>query len=139
MAKRVNGCRKGKEAERQAAKYLTSIGFECKRSSLTGVKGAHDLDIAACLPNVHIEVKHDRSIRLGTKQLARACAQARDAAIETLCDNWAVLWFEQSRGWRLTYPQECRIPSDETVLSTVAGDDIRAVLESWRTAQASNE
>lgn len=102
---RVNGRAKGAVGERRAAKFLCSLGFTAERMARNGLSKA-DLDCSKCatLSRVWLEVKHSRAIRLGTQALDNAFIQA------TLASDYrigglppAVLWFEPSRGWRLTY------------------------------------
>lgn len=94
----MNSKQKGKRVELEACDLLRSLGYEARRSQQ--YKGsAGSADIEAPELNLHIEVKGDRSIGLGTKALGEACAQAiRDAGGKP----WAVLWKEHRKGWRLT-------------------------------------
>ncbi len=93
----TNSRAKGARIERAAAKYLTSLGFPAERNARNGIS-TDDL-VVPSLPRVHIEVKGDRSIGLGTKALADAIEQAeRDRGGRCA----AVLWYEHRKGWRLS-------------------------------------
>ena len=124
MPKQINSKAKGKRVELEAAAYLRSLGFDVYRTSQHrgGVRAA-DLcgPEGATLP-VHIEVKGDRSIGLGTKALQDACGQAQK---DSHGQWWCVLWHEHRRGWRLTTPmrsgtlQVCATVADSTIGDTV--------------------
>lgn len=116
--KRINSRQKGARVEREAAKFLTSLGFVATRNARNGLSAA-DLDLSACpvLVNVHLEIKGDRSIGLGTKALDDAMEQAQEAAVDKswvpplaevgshpeIAKPHAVLWLEHRKGWRLTW------------------------------------
>lgn len=119
----VNSSNKGKVIERAAAKFLSQMGFPTIRGEQH--KGGPDspdlrpppgLEDGSIHNAVHIEVKGDKSIRLGTVALLDACTQAIDERGDKFP---VVLWFEHRRGWRLTLARE---------RSTYAGD---ADIESW--------
>lgn len=96
----VNSRNKGARREREVGKYLTSLGFSCKRMGRNGYT-ACDLDYAEdpVLSKVWIECKGDESFDLHTASLDKACEQAiRDAQGKP----WAVLWKLSRRPWRLT-------------------------------------
>lgn len=99
---RVNGCRKGKSAERAACKFLASLGYPAERNARNG-KSEPDL-IVPGLVNVHLEAKSGRKMGLGTTLLFDACKQASHDAGPLM--RWAVLWFEFRRGWRLTFADQ---------------------------------
>jgi Holliday junction resolvase len=119
----INARQKGARCEREAAKYLTDLGFPCSRNGRNGYS-ADDL----CTPFkwVHVEVKADQSIGLGTKALRDACEQAFIAAMSR--PRWCVLWKEDRKGWRLSF---CSAPGwYPAEILTVAGDEgIRLTLE----------
>lgn len=100
----MNSCRKGKTAERRAAAYLRSLGFhDARRTEQHQGKGsAGDVECPETLPRLHLEVKDDRRVRLGTKGLKDACDQAANDCPKP--KRWAVLWWEARKGWRLTAP-----------------------------------
>jgi Holliday junction resolvase len=117
MNSRAKGCR----IEREAAKYLTSLGFPAERAARNGKRGANDIECPS-LANVHIEVKGSQKIDLGTKALADAIIQAQNDT-EPLVERWAVLWKKNGTCWRLTYEGYMG------AMVTVAGDvDIRSTL-----------
>lgn len=89
---------KGARGEREAAAFLKSLGFTAERNGRNGYS-ADDL-IVEELPNVHIEVKRDESIDVGTKALDDALAQAEANAVDRVA---AVLWRKNRARWRLTY------------------------------------
>ena len=99
---RVNSIRKGKHGEREAAKYLRSLGFDCRRGQ-QHAGGPESPDVVG-IPGIHIEVKFGvNGMDLGTSLLASALAQsAREAGDdETFC----VLWKRpRTRQWLLTAP-----------------------------------
>lgn len=82
MKKRKNSRAKGARAEREAAKFLTRIGFPCRRTAQIRGKtgGCADLEFEDEKTPIHVEVKHDRKVHLNTVALVKACDQAvRDA------------------------------------------------------------
>lgn len=102
----VNSRSKGARGEREAAKYLTKLGFECRRN---GRNGYSDDDlICADLPNVHIEVKYGvQGMDLNTKLLKDALEQAYEDVYYSNNDlrSWCVLWKPLRLCWRLTWFQ----------------------------------
>lgn len=114
MKKRINGCRKGKRGEREAAKFLCSLGFKAERSARNGVKGCHDL-IVHDLPRVVVEVKYGvQGLDLGTKAIEEVIQQAiadcnaqtfitRGLTYRDRVPDWCVLWQPSRKCWRLTY------------------------------------
>lgn len=107
---------KGKRVERMAVNMLKSLGFRARRTAQVRGKndGAADVEIIGL--DVHIEVKGDRSIGLGTKALFDACEQAaRDANGKP----WCVLWWEHRKGWRLTLDCGPMFGSEQRLLVTV--------------------
>jgi hypothetical protein len=143
--KRTNSRAKGAQGEREAAKYLTSLGFKAGRMGRNGYSAA-DLDCAECptLSRVHVEVKRNESFDLHTKALDDACVQAQEAICfngkrpQVFDDNdaqrythpkhatvitmngrtWAVLWRRNNRPWNLTF-----VATQPPLLVTVTGDD----------------
>lgn len=89
---------KGARGEREAAAFLNSLGFTAERNGRNGYS-ADDL-IVKELPNVHIEVKRDESIDVGTVALSEALSQAGSNAGGRVA---VVLWRKNRGGWRLTY------------------------------------
>jgi Holliday junction resolvase len=99
---RINSRQKGARIERQAAAYLTDLGFSASRMGRNGYS-ASDLNTDQCpvLSRVHIEVKGDESIKLNTAALGNALAQAERTAAKGL--PCCVLWKHNRTGWRLTW------------------------------------
>lgn len=96
---------KGKNGEREAAKYLTSLGFNAVRSQGLGVEDGRDV-IIRDLPNVYLEVKRVEGLDLGTKQLWDAWMQAGDKAYaaDKSASGAGVMWRPNGkRAWRLTF------------------------------------
>lgn len=125
--------RKGARVERQAAALLTRCGFPAERAARSGVDGGEDL-ICKCL-RIHLEVKGDRSIDIGTKALEDAVRQAGecvmgigrpassriDVSTGYVWLDWetnphAVLWWRHRKGWALSYPEPWGI-------ATIAGEE----------------
>jgi hypothetical protein len=115
---RAKGCR----GEREAARYLTSIGFEASRNGRNGYS-TDDL-IVPGLPNVHVEVKFGVvGMDIGTALLRKAWEQAADGAWASPMNQIlgkiptpVVLWKPPRRPWRLTWMAECG-------LVTTTGDE----------------
>ena len=96
---------KGKNGEREAAKYITSLGFDAVRSQGLGVEDGRDV-IIRDLPNVYLEVKRVEGLDLGTKQLEDAWKQAAAKAIAAstgVVGGSGVIWRPSRKDWRLTF------------------------------------
>jgi len=100
----INSRAKGKRIELQACAYLRSLGFTCRRGQqFAGGADSPDIVVEE-LPGVHVEVKGDRSIRLGNKAWEDAHDQAaRDGGGKAA----VVLWWAGRKqcgsvGFRLT-------------------------------------
>lgn len=106
MKKRINSKQKGKAVEREAVKFLTSMGFPCHRTAQNRGKTGDCADIEfedEKFP-FHVEVKGNKQIGLGTLELVKAWEQARDdAKAEGLGKMAVVLWKEHKKGWRLSW------------------------------------
>lgn len=126
----INSRQKGSRVEREAAKYLTALGFPSSRNARNGLSKP---DLETPFVRLHLEVKGDQSIGLDTKALTAACDQAkRDAATHDR-PEWGVLWKVDRKGWRLTY-QLIVWADDDTVrfvYTTVAGDDDIKTVLTW--------
>ena len=133
MAK-INSCRKGKANERRAAKFLSSLlSIEGVRRGQQHAGGPESPDVVG-VPGVHVEVKADRSIGLGTRALWDACQQSRTDSAER--EAPCVLWWEHRKGWRLSWlflvPDTSGHDNKGAIVVTVAGnDDIKKVLSDW--------
>lgn len=127
---RKNSRAKGASGEREAGKYLTSLGFVASRMGRNGYS-AEDLDCRDCpvLRRLHIEVKRDESFDLHTAGLGAAVKQARrDAGTYTVmhCQDQprehkkpvCVLWRRNRIPWRLTFHA-----GSPGLLVTVTGDE----------------
>lgn len=111
----VNSRQKGARGEREAAKYLTKLGFPCKRMGRNGYSDADLKGIEECLPNVHVEVKFGvKGMDLNTAVLKSAYSQAWDDRNGRVP---VVLWKPPYLCWRLTWFL------DDFGFVTVAGDD----------------
>lgn len=97
--KRINSCEKGKRIEREACRFLTSIGFPAERGARNGVKGGADI-MCPTLDNLHIECKGDQSIDIGTRPLMYAVLQATQDATEGKLG--IVLWKRKRGQWCLS-------------------------------------
>lgn len=100
MNKRINSRQKGKRGEREAAKFLQSLGIVARRGQqFSG--GKDSPDVVTELENVHIEVKFGvKGMDLGTNLLAMAAAQSQ---AESGGKKWVVLWKPRRACWRLTF------------------------------------
>lgn len=138
----MNSKRKGKRIELEAASFLRSIGYADAARGCQ-FKGSPDSpDIACKSLGVHVEVKGDQSIGLGTKALNDALDQAyKDAGnagnaimAKTFSPElrpYAVLWKLDRKPWNLTYY------SEPGVFATVTGEgDIGRALGWIRTRAA---
>jgi Holliday junction resolvase len=117
----VNSCQKGKRGEREAVKYLKSLGFaDAVRTQQYNGLGDSDVICPESLPGVHIEVKFGGGrMDLGLSGLHKAVTQARR---DSDGGSWVVLWKPMRQQWRLTWDAM-------GVVATVCGDeDIRTVL-----------
>lgn len=104
---------KGKNGEREAAKYLNSLGFTAVRACQLGVTDGRDV-IVKDLPNVYLEVKRVEGLDLGTKQLMDALLQAEKKTCgvarggDVPWGPFAVLWRPSRKDWRMTfYDDKC--------------------------------
>lgn len=89
--------RKGKRIQVEAAKYLTRLGFPAESAR------NHDITCPS-LPRLHIEVKGDEKIDLGTKALDDAIFQAATDAIGNGQNRYyAILWKRKYTCWRITF------------------------------------
>ena len=99
---RINSKQKGCRVEREACKYLATLGFEARRSQqYKGTQDSFDLECVH-LPHLNVEVKGRESFDVGTKALHDACVQA--AADAGPSKSWVVLWKRNRTKWRLTMP-----------------------------------
>lgn len=132
MKKRINSRQKGKRIEREACKFLASIGFPgFQRTAQNCGKSGDAADVrptdpAHPLAHIHFEIKGDESIDVGTKALSDACAQAkRDASGR----KWFVLWKRKRSGWRMSFVGYNARTKE--VLVTVSGEDIKTAVEGY--------
>lgn len=123
----MNSRAKGKRVELAAAKFLRELGFASagRTQQHCGRNGDSDVIAADELPHVHIEVKGNESIDIGTKLLAAACEQSDRDRKPQCCP--VVLWKRNRTGWRLTYP--LRVDRDYEAWATLTDPEgIRRVL-----------
>lgn len=126
MKKRINSKQKGKAVEREAVKFLTSMGFPCHRTAQNRGKTGDCADIEfedEKFP-LHVEVKGVNGMRVDTLELVRAIEQAkRDASVEDPPKFPVVLWWEHRLGWRLSWTL------DSVVVVTVGQSQIKEGIE----------
>lgn len=96
----INSRQKGKRVELKAVHLLHGLGYtDAMRTAQAMGKNEGMPDVLCPSLAIHIEVKGDKSISLGTIALDDACDQAeRDSCGKP----WCVLWWEHRKGWRLT-------------------------------------
>lgn len=97
---RINSRQKGARGERRAAQFLTDNGMPATRAARLGVNGGDDIVCVGL--DIALEVKDSIAVRPGTQAMREAKWQARDLAITNRLNNYAVLWHEVRKGWRLT-------------------------------------
>ena len=109
---RSKGCR----GERDAARYLTTLGFAAERNGRNGYS-TDDLRVPS-LAGVHLEVKFGyEDMDIHTASLRHAWEQAaRDIGVDAVDVTAAVLWKPPRKPWRLTWMEPCG-------LVTTTGDD----------------
>lgn len=126
MNSRAKGCR----IEREAAKFLSELGFPTERAARNGVRNGCDL-LTPTL-RIHIEVKGNQQVDLGTKALDDALQQAfATSGNPASLAPYAVLWKKNRSAWRLTIENPERHTFD-----TDAG--IRAELSKYTIEGAAN-
>lgn len=118
----MNSRAKGARVEREAAAFLTSIGFPAERNARNG-KSADDI-VCKSLPGVHFEVKGNEAIDIGTALLDDACIQACQDSNGRFP---VVLWKRSRRGWRLTF-----VCSKHAHWATIEQTDIKDFLIGFR-------
>jgi hypothetical protein len=94
--------RRGKSYELKAVHYLRKLGFPSARRTqqFSGKEGASDV-VCEELDKIHIEVKANRSIDLGTVALYGALEQALEDGFAK--EHQVVLWWKDRQGWRLSW------------------------------------
>ena len=113
----MNSRAKGARIERDAAKFLSSLGFSAERNGRNGYS-ADDLRCPA-LASIHIEVKGNEQIDIWTDALEKAYRQAWDNAKGR---TPVVLWKRRRRDWCLT------CVTGGVLVTTVGGERIKQVL-----------
>lgn len=122
----INSRRKGKAGELEAVNLLKEMGFADARRSVQFCGRAGDSDIACpeSLPNVHIEVKRRKDIRVGNAAHTAAIVQSRSECGDR---EWCVLWREDgAKIWKLTFT-----PMYPEAVATVSGLDVMAECLKW--------
>ena len=117
--------RKGATAERRAAKFLTDNGMPATRAARCGVDGGDDIMCPGL--KIALEVKDSMAVRPGTKAMLDALCQASQLGSNNRQDLFAVLWWENRKGWRLTV---CTWVFDRLVQATIYEEsDIVSILK----------
>ncbi len=104
--KRTNSRAKGANGEREAAKFLSQYNLPdgtpvvARRMARNGQKGQADLEHN--IPGLHIEVKRNEDIDVGTQALDRALQQGWDDSEARLGHEPVVLWRRNGSRWRIT-------------------------------------
>lgn len=104
--KRKNGRQKGACGEREAAKFLSKYNLPngtpvvAKRMARNGQKGQADLEHN--IPDLHIEVKRNEKIDVGTAMLSKAMQQAWDDSEAAHGQEPVVMWRRNGGGWRIS-------------------------------------
>jgi Holliday junction resolvase len=121
---KINSRAKGKVIERQAAAFLRELGFtDAERTAQNcGKDGTADVRCSETLSHVHIEIKGDERIDLGTVDLERAFRQASDDCAEDSIP--VVLWRRKRTCWRLTFA----LPAPLTIATIHRPEDIAYAL-----------
>lgn len=102
--KRTNSRAKGANGEREAAKFLSQYNLPdgtpvvARRMARNGQKGQADLEHN--IPDVHLEVKRNEDIDIGTVALYKALQQATDDAPRGV--SVGVLWRRNGSRWRIS-------------------------------------
>ena len=117
MSKQINSRQKGARGERYVAKMLTRLGYPATRAARIGVKGGEDISCPSLFGIVHFECKFTETIGLGTKELANAMAQAKEAAPKGVPDV-CVIWKRNRGPICLTYRVH-----DANACPTIAGEE----------------
>ena len=115
----TNARQKGKRIEREAVKFLESLGFIARRGQQH--KGGPDSPDVVCesLPHTHIEVKGDERFHLYSRDLERAMEQARSEAPQGSVP--VVLWKRKRVPWHLTW-------QDKVMVTTTGDERIKVML-----------
>ena len=118
---------KGARGEREAAKFLTRLGFGCSRNARNGISTG-DLTAIESLPNVHIEVKFGYgAMDIHTADLRKAWEQAALEAWGSVPGSEVgplptVLWKPLRKPWRLTWMESFGL------VTTSGGEAIKGAL-----------
>lgn len=129
MARRLNSRAKGCRGEREAAKYLSTLGFACERNGRNGISTGDLHGLSECLPNVHVEVKFGvQGMDLHTASLLNAWKQAAGMGeivgmpVYQSFPVPVVLWRPMRTPWRLTWMERWGL------VTTTGDDEIKAAL-----------
>ena len=127
---KINSRQKGAAGEREAAHFLSGLGFTARRSVQNGVTDGRDI-VVDDLPWVYFEVKRDNTVKFERAEFYSAIEQAKDKAKDK---PWCLLWRGDNQMWRLTFWD------DKCGLVTVHQcADIAACLKMLNTKGASDE
>ena len=117
---RINSRQKGAAGEREAARFLSGLGFTARRAVQNGVTDGRDI-VVDDLPNTYFEVKRDNTITFGTKAMTDALRQADDKANGNAA---CLLWRRDREDWKLTWHDR-----KWGVVTVHRPEDIRACLK----------
>lgn len=124
--KRKNSRAKGARIEREAAKFLTDLGFPTTRAARSGVKTGEDLiHDPGILANLHIEVKGSAALQPWNVLMDKAMQQAIDGAMSKRKRYCAVLWKHNGKPWALTFWTRQGIPFMVTVYDEMIASALR--------------
>lgn len=111
----INSKAKGKLGELEVVHLLKKLGFKARRGvQYRGTPDSPDVVIDGIV-NIHIEVKKNRTMRIGGTLWKKALKQCkREAGSEQIP---LLFWHEFGRGWRLTTQVVIKNTSDKIVTS----------------------
>lgn len=119
----TNSREKGKRGEREAAKYLASLGYPAQRTQQYNGLGSGDI-ILEGIPDLHIEVKYGYppdGFHVGSQLFRNAIQQAET---DSKGAPWIILWRQRRRTeWRATFwvmNMYCTVAGDDCIRCLIA-------------------